>query len=81
MSMEESSLRNTCLLYELATNGSLDNFWSSEKGEHLLERERLSDAKTRARIALEVATALRYLHDGLEGGNKCFHRDIKVSQH
>lgn len=78
MGVDEVSLKNTCLVYELAANGSLDQFFmSSENNEHILERERLSEAKIRVRIALEVATVLRYMHEGLGGDVKCFHRDIK----
>ena len=73
----ESSLQNSCLLYELAINGSLDQFWARGNNENRLQRERLSEAKSRFRIALEVATVLRYMHEGLDGGAKCFHRDIK----
>ena len=75
--MEEAGLQNTCLLYELAINGSLDKFWANEDSQNRLGRERLSEARTRARIALEVATVLRHMHGGLDGGNKCFHRDLK----
>jgi serine/threonine protein kinase len=70
--MEDDDLENTCLVYELATNGSLDKFWENDLG-----RSRLSDEKMRIRIALEVATALRYMHEGLDGGDACYHRDIK----
>jgi hypothetical protein len=62
--MEDDDLENTCLVYELATNGSLDKFWENDLG-----RSRLSDEKMRIRIALEVATALRYMHEGLDGGD------------
>ena len=70
--MPANSLQNTCLIYELATNGSLDKFWKDELG-----RERLSDPKVRVRIAFDVAAVLRYMHEGLDGGAVCYHRDIK----
>ena len=57
--MEGEGLSNTSLVYELASNGSLDIFWKSNLG-----RERRSSAKVRTRIALEVATVLRYMHEG-----------------
>jgi predicted RNase H-like HicB family nuclease len=75
--MEESGLTNTCLLYEFAANGSLDKFWATDGNENMLSRERLSDPRVRTRIALEVATVLRYMHEGLPENTKCFHRDIK----
>ena len=31
----------------------------------------------RARIAFDVAAVLRYMHEGLDGGAVCYHRDIK----
>lgn len=61
-----------CLLYELAPNGSLDKFWQDDLG-----RSRLSSPKVRIRIAYDVAKVLRYMHEALDGGAKCFHRDIK----
>lgn len=73
----ETNLQNSCLVYELAGNGSLDKFWIRGNDENRLQRERLSEARSRARIALEIATVLRYMHEGLNGGAKCFHRDIK----
>ena len=62
--MEGEGLSSTCLVYELATNGSLDVFWGSKLG-----RERLSSAEVRTRIAYEVATVLRYMHEGLDVSN------------
>ena len=72
--LEESILQKRYLLYELAENGSLDKFWADDLG-----RIRLSEAKVRARIALEVVTVLQYMHEGLDGRDACFHRDIKSS--
>jgi len=68
----EAGLENTCLIYEYARNGSLDRFWASRLG-----RARLSDAKIRCRIALEVALVLKYMHEGVGENTRCFHRDIK----
>ncbi|EJK54581.1 hypothetical protein THAOC_25776 [Thalassiosira oceanica] len=65
-------LEDACLLYEYAQNGSLDRFWASRLG-----RARLSDAKIRCQIALEVALVLKYMHEGVGENTKCFHRDIK----
>jgi serine/threonine protein kinase len=52
----------------------LDNFWKEDLG-----RERLSSPKRRIKIALDVFTAIRFLHEGSksEGIAACFHRDIK----
>ncbi|KAL7565907.1 hypothetical protein ACA910_021492 [Epithemia clementina (nom. ined.)] len=60
------------LVYELAENGSLDRFWTSDLG-----RERLSSVQRRVQIALEIMTAIRFLHVGGKEISKCFHRDIK----
>ncbi|KAL7565906.1 hypothetical protein ACA910_021491 [Epithemia clementina (nom. ined.)] len=60
------------LLFEMAENGSLDRFWTSDVG-----RERLSSVQCRIRMALEIFTAIRFLHVGGSGITKCFHRDIK----
>jgi serine/threonine protein kinase len=62
------------LIYELAEKGSLDNFWKEDLG-----RERLSSVQRRIKIALEVFTAICFLHKGSEseGIDACFHRDIK----
>ena len=59
-------------MYELAHNGSLERFWKSEAG-----RSRLSFGLTRIKIAFQVAKVLRYMHEGLDGGDVCFHRDVK----
>ena len=65
-----------CLIYELASNGSLDVFWKDDEG-----RMRLSNPTTRIKIAHQVATVLRYMHEGLDQGlgrvDVCYHRDIK----
>jgi serine/threonine protein kinase len=52
----------------------LDNFWKENIG-----RERLSSVQRRIKIALELFTAIRFLHEGSisEGIVACFHRDIK----
>jgi serine/threonine protein kinase len=52
----------------------LDNFWKEDLG-----RERLSSVQRRIKIALDVFTAIRFLHEGSEseGIVACFHRDIK----
>ena len=63
---------NMCLIYELASEGSLEGFWKSDSG-----RQRLSNSTTRIRIAHQVATVVRYMHEGLDGQDKCYHRDIK----
>jgi serine/threonine protein kinase len=65
-------MSDVCLIYELAQNGSLDNFWKDDEG-----RVRLSAGKTRIKIAYQVAKVLRYMHEGLDWEAVCFHRDIK----
>jgi interleukin-1 receptor-associated kinase 4 len=55
----------------LAEKGSLDKFWSDDSGRSQLSWQQ------RLQIALDVATALSYLHGGGDGVEACFHRDIK----
>lgn len=59
-----------CLVFELAANGSLYDFLVQPK-----RRERLHWT-ARVNIALDVAKALEYLHDG-NPGRICYHRDVK----
>ena len=62
------------LVCELAENGSLDNFWKSELGP-----ERLSLFRRRIQIALDVMTAIQFLHIGDDQVSSCFHCDIKAA--
>ncbi|KAL7561554.1 hypothetical protein ACA910_007014 [Epithemia clementina (nom. ined.)] len=69
------------LLYEMPEKGSLDRFWNPNG------RERLFFPPTRIGIALDVMTALQFLHTG--GGSRsqhdnknttvCFHGEVKSS--
>lgn len=59
------------LLYELAEKGTLQSFLASEVG-----RERLCSFHRRIQIAIDVMTALQFLHKGTDA-IKCFHRDVK----
>jgi serine/threonine protein kinase len=65
---------NYYLLYERADKGSLDTFWKNDD----LKRLRLPFAR-RVQIALDIITAMRFLHGGNQQRNikGCFHRDIK----
>jgi len=61
-----------CLVYELASLGSLDQILRNKS-----QRGRLDWTK-RIGVALDVARALQYMHSG-KGGQICFHRDVKSS--
>jgi serine/threonine protein kinase len=63
------------LVYELAEKGSLDAFLQTRDE---LKRLRLS-FRRRVQIALDITTALRFLHVGNVERNvkSCFHRDVK----
>jgi serine/threonine protein kinase len=60
-----------CLVFEMAEKGSLDKFWKDDD-----QRTELYWTQ-RLQVALDVATALSYLHCGGDGIQACFHRDIK----
>jgi serine/threonine protein kinase len=62
------------LLYELAEKGSLDTFLKDELG-----RSRLGSFQRRVQIAIDVLTAIQFLHEGSKDKviESCFHRDIK----
>ena len=70
--MTEDLLGKQYLIYELAENGPLSEFWKSEVG-----RDRLSSFQRRVQIAVEVFSAIRFLHVGNDDIKHCFHRDIK----
>lgn len=60
------------LVFELAEKGSLDKFLTNDLG-----RSRLGTFYRRVRIAVDVFTAIRFLHVGNQDITKCFHRDVK----
>jgi serine/threonine protein kinase len=60
------------LVYELAEKGSLENFLRDDLG-----RSRLGSFQRRVQVAIDVLTAIRFLHEGSKGVASCFHRDIK----
>jgi serine/threonine protein kinase len=62
------------LLYELAEKGSLDKFLADDLG-----RGRLGSFQRRVQIAIDVLTAIRFLHEGSKDKviTACFHRDVK----
>ena len=65
-------LSRMCLVYELASNGGLDDWLrDTDKAKRLDWRQRLS-------IALGIAMALNYLHCHTPG-NSAYHRDVKSS--
>jgi serine/threonine protein kinase len=61
-------------LYELAEKGSLDKLLADDLG-----RSRLGSFQRRSQVALDVLTAIRFLHEGSKDNaiTACFHRDIK----
>lgn len=61
-----------CLVYELASNGSLHEALKNKEGRDKLHWT------TRINIALDLSKALEYLHGG-KSGQICFHRDIKCA--
>ena len=61
------------LVYEFASNGSLDTFYTSEQ-----RRESLS-SEIRVRIMSDIICAIHYLHTGTNDNLGLFHRDIKSS--
>jgi serine/threonine protein kinase len=63
--------RDQFLVYEYATNGSLDGFFRDDGN-----RARLP-ADTRLSIMFELVRAVHFLHTGGCAGWKVFHRDIK----
>lgn len=69
--MGEGNRPQYYLLYEVAEKGSLDKFWQDDFG-----RERLS-VRRRVKIALDLCTAMRFLHMGNDKVTACYHRDIK----
>jgi len=61
-----------CLLYELASRGSLDQVIADE-----VQRKQLHWTK-RISVAVDIAKALEYMHGGTVD-QICFHRDVKAS--
>ena len=67
--------RRSCyLVYEIAEKGSLNSFLDGDLG-----RERISLFRRRVQIALDVITAVQFLHNGNDQVSSCFHCDIKAS--
>jgi serine/threonine protein kinase len=60
------------LVYELAEKGSLDRYLEDDLG-----RGRLGSFRRRVHIAIDVMTALQFLHRGNAHIKTCFHRDVK----
>jgi serine/threonine protein kinase len=60
------------LVYELAEKGSLDRYLEDDLG-----RSRLGSFPRRVEIAIDVMTALQFLHRGNAHIETCFHRDVK----
>ena len=60
------------LVYEFAEKGSLDSFWKADLGP-----ERLSLFRRRIQIALDVLTAIQFLHIGTDQVPSSFHGNIK----
>jgi serine/threonine protein kinase len=60
------------LVYELAEKGSLDRYLEDDLG-----RSRLGSFPRRVQIAIDVMTALQFLHRGNAHIKTCFHRDVK----
>ena len=58
-------------MYELAENGSLSNFLADDLG-----RCRLGSFNRRLQIAVDVLTAILFVHRGNKDVEGCFHRDI-----
>ena len=67
---DNPDLGHMCLVYEMASNGSLDTWLRDDTKAVLL------DWRLRAKIALGIATALNYLHCR-DAGNPAYHRDVK----
>jgi len=61
------------LVYEFASNGSLDTFYTSEQ-----RRESLS-SEIRVQIMSDIICAIHYLHTGTNDNLGLFHHDIKSS--
>ena len=59
-------------LYEPAGKGSLESFWNFDLGH-----ERLSLFRRRIQIALDVMTAIQFLHVGNDEISGCCHCDSK----
>lgn len=68
--MSDDIQKEPCLVFELASKGSLNLLLEKESGKAELHWTR------RVSIALDIARALQYLHKG-RGGQVCFHRDVK----
>jgi serine/threonine protein kinase len=60
------------LVYELAEKGSLDKYLEDDLG-----RCRLGSFQRRVQVAIDVMTALQFLHKGNDQIKTCFHRDVK----
>jgi serine/threonine protein kinase len=60
------------LVYELAEKGSLDKLLADDFG-----RSRLGSLRQRVQMAIDVMTALQFLHKGNDQIKTCFHRDVK----
>jgi serine/threonine protein kinase len=65
------------LLYEFADKGALDGFLESDLREPNDGGRSLLSFRRRVQIAVDVFTAIRFLHVGNKEIRSCFHRDIK----
>jgi serine/threonine protein kinase len=59
-------------VYELAEKGSLDKYLEDDLG-----RSRLGSFRRRVQVAIDVMSALQFLHKGNDEIKSCFHRDVK----
>jgi serine/threonine protein kinase len=59
-------------VYELAEKGSLDKYLKDDLG-----RSRIGSFRRRVQIAIDVMTAIQFLHIGNDQIKACFHRDVK----
>ena len=66
----DNSLKRLCLVYEMASNGSLDRWLTDD------DKAARLDWRQRAQIAVGIATALNYLHCH-NPGHPAYHRDVK----
>ena len=65
-----NNLNRLCLVYEMASNGSLDRWLTDD------DKAARLDWRQRAQIAVGIATALNYLHCH-NPGHPAYHRDVK----
>jgi serine/threonine protein kinase len=69
---KDAGVEQCFLLYELAEKGSLDKILESDS-----LRLQLSSFGRRVQIAVDVLTAILFLHIGHGNISSCFHRDVK----